>query len=134
VIYGLRAVPAPVFSIPTDPNTLPAPSGRRPAPARGTVETCANPEGNGGEGEAVPEKETVSEAEARSKSGAADKARTKARTTETAADKPTSESAATKAPAEATAPKTTSAETATTKTTSITGVGSDHRTDEREGS
>ena len=131
--YGAMRTTWTVSIIVTDPSTLPAPRGRYPTPTRGTVETCADPEGNGGEGEAIPEKETVSEAEARSKSGVADEARTKARTTETAPDKPTSESAATKAAAEATPTKTTSAETAATKTTSITGVGSYHRTDEREG-
>jgi hypothetical protein len=131
--HGAMRTTWTVSIIVTDPSTLPAPGGRHPTPTRGTVETCADPEGNGGESEAIPEKETVSEAEARSKSGAADEARTKARTTETAPDKPTSESAATKAAAEATPTKTTSAETAATKTTSITGVGSYHRTDEREG-
>jgi hypothetical protein len=123
-----------VSIIVTDPSTLPPPCGWHPTPTRGSVETCADPEWNGGESEAIPEKETVSDAESQSKSGAADEARSKARTMETAADKPTSEPTATKAAAEATAAKTTSAETATTKATSITGIGSHHRTDEREGS
>jgi hypothetical protein len=132
--YGATRTSWTVSIIVTDPSTLPAPGGRHPTPTRGTVETCTDPEGNGRESQAIPEKETVSGAEARPKSGAADEARTKARTTETAANKPTSESAATKAAAEATATKSTSAETATTETTSINCVGSYHRTDEREGS
>jgi hypothetical protein len=142
VIYGPRAVPAPVFSIPTDPNTLPAPSGRRPAPTRGAVETCAHGERDSSEREAISEEETVAEAEARSKAGASHEAATKTCTTKSIANKPASEpakatateAAAAKTPAtEATATKTAAVETTATKPTSITGVGSDHGTDECHG-
>jgi hypothetical protein len=133
-----------VLVIPADPNTLPAPCGRHPAPTRGAIEACADGERDSSESESISEEETVTEAEARSKAGTPNEAAAKTCTTESTADKSTAEPAAAKASAEATATKTTSAETAatkstsaetaTTKSTSITGVGSDHGTHERDGS
>jgi hypothetical protein len=118
-----------VSIIVTDPSTLPAPGGRHPTPARGAVETCADPERNGGESEAVPEKETISEAEARSKAGATDEARTKACTTETTATKSTSKSAS-KSTSKSTASKAATEATAA-EATGIAGIGSHYGTEER---
>jgi hypothetical protein len=123
-----------VSVIPADPNTLPAPSGRNPAPTRGAIETCPDGERDSSESESISEEETVTEAEPRSKAGTSDEAAAKTCTPESAADKSTPEAAAGKAPTEATATKTTSAETTATKTTSLTRVGSNHGTHEREGS
>jgi hypothetical protein len=123
-----------VSVIPADPNTLPAPCGRNPAPTRGAIETCPDGERDSSESESISEEETVAEAEPRSKAGTSDEAAAKTCTPESAADKSTPEAAAGKAPTEATATKTTSAETTATKTTSLTRVGSDHGTHERDGS
>jgi hypothetical protein len=125
----------PSYSIiSTDPNTLPAPSGRHPSPTRGPVETCAHGERDRGEGEAISEEETIAEAEAWSKARAPDEAAAKTCTTKSTAAKSASEPATAKSAAtEATSPKTTSVETTATKTTSITGIRSHHRTNERDG-
>jgi hypothetical protein len=128
-----------VSIIVADPSTLPAPGGRHPAPTRAAVETCADPEWDGRESEAVPEEETIAEAEARSKAGASHEAGAEACTTETTADKPASEPSTAESTTEATAPKTTSVEPASVKTTpteatGIASVGSHHGTGERDGS
>jgi hypothetical protein len=89
--------------IAADPNALPAPCGRHPAPTRGAIETRADGERDSGESEAISEEETVTETEARSKAGTPYEAAAKTCTTESTADKPASETAAAKTTTEATA-------------------------------